>query len=334
MNGHYDIIGDVHGHAEPLELLLQTLGYQNPKGCWKHNERTAIFVGDLIDRGPENLRTLEIVKKMVDNSSAQITMGNHEYNALCFHTSNGNGRFLRPHSKKNINQHKEVLDEIESKGSKSKNQWQIYLEWFRQMPLFLELEGLRVVHACWDSKSIDYLKRKLPTEPKGFKNSLSDSFLAKSVQYGTSAFKAIETILKGKEVRLPFFHPGILDRDNNRRKHIRLQWWLSQEQLQNLKTYDQVARVDGQIRKKLSGLKIPYAVKRKIRKHIRQLDNIPTFIGHYWFNGDPRLLTDTIISLDYSVARGGPLTCYRWDGESTLDKNKFVTVGNNSYNKQ
>lgn len=100
MNGHYDIIGDVHGYAKTLETLLQKLDYKNIDGCWCHPERTAVFVGDLIDRGPENLRTLQIVKSMTDNNRALVVMGNHEYNALCFHTSYGHRGFLRPHSKK------------------------------------------------------------------------------------------------------------------------------------------------------------------------------------------------------------------------------------------
>jgi hypothetical protein len=334
MNGHFDIIGDVHGHAKSLELLLETLGYVYQNEYWQHPERTAVFVGDLIDRGPENLRTLAIVKNMADHDSALVTMGNHEYNALCFHTSNGGKWHLRPHTKKNTLQHKEVLDEIAGGGNQTQSLWQDYLEWFRHLPLFLELDGIRVVHACWDSKSIDYLKKKLPISSNGTRTPLSDRFLAKSVQYGTPQFKAIETILKGKEVRLPFFHPGIPDRDNNRRRRIRLRWWLSEHHLHNLETYDQVARVDGQIRQKLNGVKIPAGVKRKIRKSIRQLDDIPTFIGHYWFNGEPKLLTDTVTSLDYSVARGGPLVCYRWDGESKLKEDKFVAVHNNSTHYQ
>ena len=64
----YDIIGDVHGCAYLLEDLLDALGYRiDPwSGVYRHRSRHAIFVGDLIDRGPSQLRVLQIVKGMVD----------------------------------------------------------------------------------------------------------------------------------------------------------------------------------------------------------------------------------------------------------------------------
>lgn len=69
-----DIIGDVHGHADRLEALLHELGYENRHGTWRHPSRTAIFVGDFVDRGPGQLRTLELVRAMMDAGSARATM--------------------------------------------------------------------------------------------------------------------------------------------------------------------------------------------------------------------------------------------------------------------
>ena len=46
----YDVIGDVHGHVEQLTALLRQLGYREKHGTWCHEERTAVFVGDIIDR--------------------------------------------------------------------------------------------------------------------------------------------------------------------------------------------------------------------------------------------------------------------------------------------
>jgi hypothetical protein len=71
----FDIIGDVHGCAFKLEALLKDLGYRlDPwSGVFRHDSRQAIFVGDLIDRGPSQLRVLEVVKGMVDSGSAQAT---------------------------------------------------------------------------------------------------------------------------------------------------------------------------------------------------------------------------------------------------------------------
>jgi hypothetical protein len=77
----YDIIGDVHGCATALEDLLIDLGYRpnDWTGAYWHPDRRAVFVGDLVDRGPDQLRVLKLVKLMVDGGSAHIVMGNHEF---------------------------------------------------------------------------------------------------------------------------------------------------------------------------------------------------------------------------------------------------------------
>ncbi|TAH43995.1 MAG: hypothetical protein EYC69_01290 [Bacteroidetes bacterium] len=84
---NYDIIGDIHGHADELESLLQKLGYKKQGNTYSHYEsRKVIFVGDFIDRGPKIRETLHLVKAMCDAGNAQAVMGNHEFNAICFHT--------------------------------------------------------------------------------------------------------------------------------------------------------------------------------------------------------------------------------------------------------
>lgn len=92
-----DLIGDIHGHADQLEALLQKLGYTKTNGAYAHPEHTVLFVGDYIDRGPKIRETLEIVKAMVDSGNAIALMGNHEYNARCFHFQETEGGHLRKH---------------------------------------------------------------------------------------------------------------------------------------------------------------------------------------------------------------------------------------------
>ncbi len=85
--GPFDIIGDVHGCAGELEVLLVRLGYRvhwsgtprdvrvdvvPPKG------RRAIFVGDLVDRGPRSPDTLRLVMAMVESGAALAVPGNHD----------------------------------------------------------------------------------------------------------------------------------------------------------------------------------------------------------------------------------------------------------------
>ncbi len=75
LSGPFDIIGDLHGCASELEILLDRLGY-GPDG---HPEgRTAFFVGDITDRGTRNLDCFEIVARMVERGHAMAVAGNHD----------------------------------------------------------------------------------------------------------------------------------------------------------------------------------------------------------------------------------------------------------------
>jgi len=80
--GPFDIIGDVHGCGDELEELLRTLGYAaDPQGsaAWRHPEgRRAVFLGDLVDRGPRVVDTLRIVMAMVREGTALCVPGNHD----------------------------------------------------------------------------------------------------------------------------------------------------------------------------------------------------------------------------------------------------------------
>ena len=91
--GPFDIIGDVHGCCGELSQLLQQLGYQivepsSASGFWDyptyaHPEgRKAVFLGDLVDRGPRILDTLKLVRNMVAASTALCVPGNHDIKLL------------------------------------------------------------------------------------------------------------------------------------------------------------------------------------------------------------------------------------------------------------
>ena len=92
-HGPFDFIGDVHGCCDELEDLLAKLGYQdqlatNPGPGWsetlyKHPAgRTAVFVGDLVDRGPRIVDSVSIVRNMVHHGSALCVPGNHDIKLL------------------------------------------------------------------------------------------------------------------------------------------------------------------------------------------------------------------------------------------------------------
>lgn len=90
-HGPFDIIGDVHGCCGELEALLTELGYQatqtieGPLGgpLYAHPAaRKAVFVGDLVDRGPRILDALRLVRNMVNHGSALCVPGNHDVKLL------------------------------------------------------------------------------------------------------------------------------------------------------------------------------------------------------------------------------------------------------------
>lgn len=93
LRGPFDIIGDVHGCCDELQKLLERLGYvaTDPPStgsgwrelCYRHPEaRTAVFVGDLVDRGPRAVDTLSLVRNMVAAGSALCVPGNHDAKLL------------------------------------------------------------------------------------------------------------------------------------------------------------------------------------------------------------------------------------------------------------
>jgi protein phosphatase len=82
--GSFDIIGDLHGCCDELLSLLRIMGYkvENPGSLIPRitapEGRTAVFVGDFVDRGPDNVRTLLIVMAMVRSGTALAVPGNHD----------------------------------------------------------------------------------------------------------------------------------------------------------------------------------------------------------------------------------------------------------------
>ena len=120
----YDIIGDIHGHADELHALLEKLGYRNRTAS--HSEgRKVIFLGDFIDRGPKIREALETVRGMVEAGTALAILGNHEVNAMRFHAKGSDGEYLRPHTDKNVKQHQATLTQFPDEAA-----WSGWIQWF------------------------------------------------------------------------------------------------------------------------------------------------------------------------------------------------------------
>jgi hypothetical protein len=185
----YNIIGDIHGHALELKKLLKSLGYlENEKGFYHPMNHQALFVGDLINRGPDTPLVLEIVEKMVLNKEAKAVLGNHEFRMIQKY-------LLNP-------------DAIDSRIIR-------FLPWIQSLPLFLDLPELRVVHAAWHAPSIEILKSKTAD---------NESFIKSTLEKNSTLQKAVRAILQGIKIPVP---PELryFDRFGIRRKKARIRWW-------------------------------------------------------------------------------------------------------------
>ena len=207
----YDLIGDIHGHAVELVQLLETLGYNDTQGAYMHPERKVIFLGDFIDRGPKIRQVLETVRPMVEKGSALAVMGNHELNALAYHTEDPetSGQYVRPRTPKNEKQHRATLQQLKP------DELQSYLDWFRTLPMWLDLEGLRAVHACWGEQAMS--KIAVVLEQQG---GITTDFVYSACSKGNALYAPVEVVLKGKEGKLPN-GASFQDKDGHVRTEIR-----------------------------------------------------------------------------------------------------------------
>lgn len=147
--GPIDIIGDVHGELEALNSLLQHLGYTDqghPQG------RSLAFVGDLVDRGPDSPGVVRRVRPLIQAGAAQCILGNHEMNILRGLTKMGNA-WLAGKTESLDNSHCHHPQTLANPTER-----QEILRFFQTLPLALEREDLRIVHACWDNACIELVR--------------------------------------------------------------------------------------------------------------------------------------------------------------------------------
>ena len=243
---------------------------------------------------------------MVDADDAVALMGNHEFNALCFHEPHPEGGHLRPHLAKNIVQHSESLRQFHN----NQEDYSMYLDWFRTLPLFYETDTFRAVHAAWDTASIPDLQKLAPGCV------LNSELLLEASTEGTVLHLATELILQGAEMTMPnglSFH----DKDGNRRTQIRTKWWENPAMM----TYRSISVMPNN-----DLPEDPLTNGDLTSTNYYRNDERPVFFGYYWLKGSPQLQKPNVCCFDYSVATGGDLVAYCFDEEQVLDQKKLIWV--------
>jgi hypothetical protein len=268
------------------------------------------------------LRAIDLARRMVDTGSALAVMGNHELNAIAWHTPDAKrrGDYLRTHydprrGAKNRAQHAAFLAEVEGQPALHAE----IIDWFLTLPLWLDLPGLRVVHACWHPAFMAWLAPHLEggrhlTRELMVEATDEPAEVAEKDNASPSVFKAVECLTKGIEIPLPGGWQ-FQDKDGHLRDRVRVRWWderaTSYRKAAILSPEECAAVADGPI---------------PAHARVATADGGPVFFGHYWLTGAPVLQSRRHACVDYSAGNGGPLVAYRINGEPTLSPEGFVWV--------
>lgn len=311
----YDLIGDVHGCGDSLVSLLELLGYCLRNGAYQYRNqrqpRQVVFLGDILDRGPKIREAMHIVRAMVEQGSAQIVMGNHEYNALGYTTRAplGSGKqYLREHDPN----HTRLIHETLEQYANHPKDWQDTLAWLYDWPMLLEFEHFRVIHACWDQPLIDRFLQRYPDA------TIDEQFLIESVDSKQFAGWFMSRATRGPSLLLPD-NITMTGSDGYTRRTFRVKFWV-----QSPSTFGDVQFQPDPLPGNLTGQPLTDDQKAYIPHY--GLEQRPLFIGHYWQSGQPAPIVDNIACLDYSAVKNGRLMAYRMNNEQVLCADNFVWV--------
>jgi hypothetical protein len=144
--GPIDIVGDIHGEIDALRHLTSHLGYDSRGG--HPDGRHLVFVGDLCDRGADSPAVVGFVSALIERGLAQCVLGNHELNLLRQSRKEGNGWYFAENHDMDENKFADSkpLPAADRAGVEA---------FLSRLPLALERNDLRLVHAAWHQPSID-----------------------------------------------------------------------------------------------------------------------------------------------------------------------------------
>ena len=276
-----DLIGDIHGHYLELRLMLEKFGYSFQGLNLAHPEnRKLAFVGDFINRGPQSVEVLKLVKSLQESGKAFVVLGNHEFKLV-----------------QNLVAGNSIPDEFIP-----------FIAWLRTLPLFLELETLRIVHAAWHFSSIKILEQALVAD---------DLFIKETFEKESMYKRASQSILSGIKTTIPK-DLKLVDRFAIPRAKGRLKWWLDLRG----KPYSECffspmfPKISdrGPIETEVSMLE-PYTQQEK-----------PVFIGHYCLPPNIPKIFGQVVCLDGCVTCDKRLWGYRYEGEHIPETSNLIQV--------
>ncbi|RYD39796.1 MAG: hypothetical protein EOP85_15345 [Verrucomicrobiaceae bacterium] len=315
---HHDIIGYIHGRHDKLANLLERLGYQSEGASFiPPPGHRALFLGDLIDPKPGHTipggvrATLHTVKAMCEAGHAVCLMGNHELNAIYYHTRGRDGKWLRHHGSRNKAMHSGTLEDFPDYRDPGGEWHTVWMPWMRSLPFFFDQGGLRAVHATWYPALVERIRGK---------SLEGEEFMLAGADETTQEGEALEVLLRGLTIRLP---DGVkfTDQAQVARNRIRARWW---ETAAPGLTYDQlIFPADPCIPV------IPVGEEWLPLIPGYPHDAPPIFFGHYLKAADALLHPErhNVACLDHRGASDGPLVAYRWRGEADIRPEGYVTHG-------
>lgn len=293
----HTVIPDIHADIDRLNASI---------ACSSKGGKL-LLLGDFIDAGKHvssssDEAVLSSVSKHIESERALAVMGNHELNAILFHSLAESGSPFREHSEKNKSQHRSFLNAFGVRSEKALH----WTNWFMTaLPLWREIDGLRLVHACWSKAHIAEISKRRPNGYLEWED--LEEIAAESTPFG----KAVKTLVTGPEAKLP--HPYTFkDYHGNERREVRLAWWNAEASTwpeATLSVPDPSELPAGQLPEDAAAV-------------IYSPDAPPVLVGHYKMIGAPRIEHPKAASLDYPEQP----CIYLWSGEDRLSQDCLQTI--------
>lgn len=285
-----DFIGDLHGRAELLQQALHFLGYRHRGACWRHSCRKVVFLGDMLNRGPEIRDCCRMVRDMVDRGQAIFLLGNHELFALQEAVAEKSGPGPVNGLTEKARRH---LAGSRASFARHRGEWRELREWLGRCPLVWQTKRVRAVHACWHPVAAAYwLGRTLRPEyllpPPNWK------------------YFSMLWLVDGPSLR----HPVTGAR-------VRIRWWEQRARHWGEMAYTGQSDIPP----------APLSTSDKGKACPYPPDDPPCFFGHYGFPKPVEPLRPNLACLDLAVAKGGSVGVYRWNGELRLQPDSFFAFG-------